>query len=307
MKRLSMLLVIFALAAVFTGCKPVVEETDVKKEYRVYASFYPVYALSRLIIDENIPDMQLYQLVQPQDGCLRSYSLSDWDLYLAANADCVILNGSGLESFEAGLRSLGEDGPAVISATGSMVLLRNEEIQNEESHFYGANPWMFLSVDGALEMTYAICANMQTLDPLCEEAYLKNLMRAEKKLLALKAEMEAILADTNRDTPVAVAHEGIFWLCDEWDLNCVSVIERESGVMPEQGEIQKILEDIAASGAKAVLLEKQAPSALVYALKNAGCEVVMIDTMSSGSAQNASQGYFDAMLQNARNLKNALS
>lgn len=306
MKKIGILVLTIVLALLFTGCKPLVEETDQDREYRIYASFYPVYALSELIIRENVPDMHLYQLIQPQDGCLRSYSLSDWDLYIAMNADAVVLNGSGLEAFEASLRSLGEDGPAVISATGSMVLLKNEEITNEESHFYGANPWMFLSVDGALEMTRAICANMQTLDPAYAQSYLENLADAEIRFQTLKAEMSEIFEAADTSAPIAVAQEGLIWFADEWNLNCALVIERESGTQSDRSETEEMLREISERGITAVLLEKQAPKSLVNAIESVGCKAVLIDTLSAGNAQNGAQGYFDAMLQNALNYQNAL-
>lgn len=142
--------------------------------------------------------MRLHQQVQPQDGCLRNYTLSDWDLYTASNADALILAGSGLESFADTVSSLGENGPAVARVLGSLVL-RTEEWGS--AHFSGVNPWLFLSVEGARQISEAIAANMLELDPACENLYLANLHVADERLSALKTEMADILAGANLTAP----------------------------------------------------------------------------------------------------------
>ena len=83
---------------------------------QVCATFPPFYALTALLTD-GIDGLQLSCLVQPQDGCLRDYALSDWDLYTLASADIIIAGGRGLESFESTLQSLGAAGPVAVSYT----------------------------------------------------------------------------------------------------------------------------------------------------------------------------------------------
>ena len=66
-------------AAIFAGCVRI--ELPVPEPQTVYASFYPIYALAAGVC-ENVPGLTLSCLTQPQDGCLRSYELSDWDYQL---------------------------------------------------------------------------------------------------------------------------------------------------------------------------------------------------------------------------------
>jgi len=306
MKSKRILLTVLLLAVFLTGCRPLVKEEEIKKEYNIFASFYPVYALSGMIIDNDIPDMNLYLLVQPQDGCLRSYSLSDRDLYLAAAADAVILSGNGLESFESVLTGLGEEGPAVISITSGMILEKMNVSDNTESHFSGVNPWVFLSVDGACEMLHAIAADMAYLDPAYESAYMKNLAEAQEKMTALKASMTEIMGDEIKKVPIAVAHEGLILFANDWQLNISAYLQRESGVMPDDSELDEMLEMLRDSGAKAVLVEKQAPEAFLKLLKDAGYRCVLMDTLSTGNAGMGAQGYFDAMIENAKSIAETL-
>ena len=89
-----------ALILLLTGCSPMVEEEN-SESLSVYATFYPIYVLAEMVIG-GVPDVELHCLVQPQDGCLRSYPMSDWDLsLLAASADIVIAGGRGWNRLKA--------------------------------------------------------------------------------------------------------------------------------------------------------------------------------------------------------------
>lgn len=294
------------LALILSGCAPVVDDKDIPENYNIYASFLPSYMLSDLVIGENVPGMKLHLLIQPQDGCMRSYNLSDWDAYMAMNADAVILIGNGFETFESALMGLGENGPSVISASSSLVLDSTGYSENEESHLNGANPWLFLSVSGAYDLTEAIAANMIALDPDYEEIYIKNLNEAYERFEKLKNEIALLREKTDSEMPVALAHEGLGYIANDFGLNVVAQIDRESGAYPEDGELKDMLRMLSESGAQAVLIEKQAPNALLRAFEEAGYIVVLIDTLSAGTGQMGGEAYFERMLENARAVSGAI-
>ena len=156
MKRfLKSVILMLLCAALFSGCVRI--DVPEPEPQTVYASFYPVYALAAGIC-KNVPGLTLSCLTQPQDGCIRSYSLSDWDAALLSGADLLIINGRGLENWESALE--GGSLPVLTAAEGLHLLGENEETTDESGHFEGANPWAFLSVEGARGMTAAIAAGM---------------------------------------------------------------------------------------------------------------------------------------------------
>ena len=98
-RRTLLALLLTLLLVSISGCVRLVPESESVDEISIYASFYPLYALTELIV-RDVPGIQAHCLVQPQDGCLRSYALSDWDLYLLVSApDVVVIGGRGLESY----------------------------------------------------------------------------------------------------------------------------------------------------------------------------------------------------------------
>ena len=86
-----LLAAILLAGLLLTGCS--IQVQPVENPRQIYAGFYPVYALTAPLL-ENAEKLQLKCLTQPQDGCLRDYALSDWDLSVVAyDADAVVLAG----------------------------------------------------------------------------------------------------------------------------------------------------------------------------------------------------------------------
>ena len=108
--------------------------------------------------------------MQPQDGCLRDYALSDWDLYLLSGADMVIAGGRGLESFESTLQSLGASGPVVaLTLYNTELYGQDEEAADgeENDHFTGANPHLYMGIDGAKYILEGAASALAKGLPMC--------------------------------------------------------------------------------------------------------------------------------------------
>lgn len=297
--RLMPLLLILAVA--LCACQPLVEE-DFAETQVLYATCYPLYALTEALI-QGVPEMELHCLIAPQDGCIRSYSLSDWDLYLLAyGADAVIAGGRGLESFESTLYALGDQGPAVVAALYNLELYNQDEeaaAAEDASHLTGANPHLYLSADGAARICEALAFYMTQLDPDYADIYSQNLEVVLERLEALAAEISQIAAGWE-GSPVALMHEALIYPAREMGLEVACWIDRESGTDLYESELSACLEELSQSGARVVLLEKQAPLHLVDALSEAGYAVARLDVLSTLREDMGSQAYFDALLENAR-------
>ena len=303
MRRFILLLAAALLALPLSGCQKLVSE-EANPARTLYASFPPVYALAAPIL-HGAPGITLKCLVQPQDGCLRNYELSDWDGALLQSADAVILSGRGLESFES---QLSDGRLAVIGAAQGLTLLNNGAVAaegDEADHFSAENPWAFLSVARAREMCSAIAGGMIALDPDYEALYEENSAHFDGELEALQGRMEEkLIASPERS--VAVAHEGLFYLTDELGLDVAAVVRREPGSELIGNDLKQALSDLEASGAKVVLLETQAPKAFRDALAGAGYRLALIDTLSThmpGGLDN----YIETMDSNAQAVADALA
>ena len=309
-KSIALILGACLLAVALSGCGLHAEE-EVPQEpeaLNVYATFYPIYALTSLVAD-GVPDLQVNCLTQPMDGCLRSYSLSDWDLaLLMQSADAVIAGGRGLEAFESTLYALGENGPAVTSVLYNLELatVKPANETGEESHWTDENPHIYMNIDGAIAIAERIAANLAVLDPKYGDLYDKNLQEAKNRLESLRTEMHEV-ARGLQGQKVIVMNEALVYAAQEYGLDVELCYARESGEGIYDRDLEACIELLSTCDARVILLEKQAPEALRRALEKAGFRVAALDVLSTRRASEGAEGYFEAQLANARALAAAFS
>lgn len=308
MKRLLALLLIPLL--LLSGCVHVAQPEPIKEPEGklIYASFYPLYALAERVV-KGVPNMTVKVLVQPQDGCLREYDLSEWDIAKIAASDAMIVGGRGLETFESALMDQEEgEGIAAIGAMNGLTLIgQGEEVDGElESHLQGENPWLFLSVDGAEQIMESIAGGMAGLDPGFEEMYADNLAHGEEALHKLQMDSQEILLQA-KPQPVALLHEGLPYLAEDLGLNVVCQVDREPGSELYDNDLKAAIDQMNAAGAKVALIEIQAPDQLKQALKEAGFQVALIDTLSTFPIGAGFDHYLEAMKGNAQAVADAFA
>jgi len=302
-KGIAILVLFIAIALCLSGCTPLT--ANIPQKVTVYATFYPIYALSELIA-ADVPDFDLHCLVQPQDGCLRSYELSDWDLYmLAYSANGIISGGCGLESFSAALESMAQEQHALAEVLVGLELCQSGDGAGEaSSHFQGENPHLYMSVEGAMRITENIASAFSVLDPRYADLYEMNLKKSLTSLQFLRDELKE-QTEICSGVDVVIMNEALFYVAQEYGLDVVSYIDRESGEGIYDASLAACLETLRSGGAKVVLIEKQAPKALIDALEAEGFAVAKIDILSTCRETDGSDGYFEAQRANARAVANA--
>ena len=294
------------LALALTGCAPLVETPP--RPLSVYASFYPIYALADAVL-ANVPDMALHCLVQPQDGCLRAYRLSDWDAaLLASGADAVIAGGRGLESFESTLFGWGDKGPAVSAVLYNLELYNQQEgnvgDSELESHLKGPNPHLYLSIEGAKHIVESISAMMLSLDPKYADTYVQNAEAASERLDALLRQNRELLAEYD-GRRVILMNEALIYPARDYGLEVCEWIDRESGASMGDNELKAVMERLSGTEGRVILIEKQAPQALVEALEAAGYAAAKLDVLSTHREGEGFERYIEIQIGNAQAIREA--
>lgn len=305
MKKACALILCLALAtALISGCTKR-EEAQIEQDdtfLTVYASFYPLYAIAEMIT-RDVPDLELKCLVQPQDGCIRNYVLSDWDLALLINsADAILIGGRGLEGFESVLYQLGENGPGVSALLYNMELTGLADAALDgESHWQGENPHIYLKTDGAAALAERIASSLMLLDAENSSRYEENLVAAQAELSVLQQEIHRRTADL-RDQKVILMNEAFLYTAEECGLIVEGYVERESGEAFYDDALAACLEVLAAYESKVILIEKQAPAGFCAALERAGYKVVRLDTLSTQAVSAGSEVYMQTLQANAASI-----
>ena len=301
----AMLICLVLLAAALSGCGSRTDSEE-SEELSVYASFYPIYAMAAMIT-ENVPNLRLNCLVQPQDGCLRSYVLSDWDMALLSSADALLIGGQGLESFEAALQSWEQKPFALAEVLYNMELIEQAaENSNSDgdSHWLDANPHIYMSIDGAIEIAGRVAQNMAVLDPRYADLYLENLERAEAMLEELKEEISAETAVLS-GKKVAVLNEALVYAAQDYGLETALCWDRDSGESMDEAALETLLATLKENDIRIVLIEKQAPQSLLEALERSNIAVAALDVLSTRRAAEGYAGYFAAQRANASAVREA--
>lgn len=285
---------LLTLVVCLCGCHKMVEDDG---ELTLYASFYPIYVLA-LGICQDVPDTHLRCLTLPQDSCIRSYELSQWDAGILTDADALILGGRGLESFQEQAEASGF--PMVLAMEGVALTGDDTEADDAENHWAGPNPWLFLDPAGAAEIESSIAHALALLDPGNAARYEENLEKETRKLNDLAADMAVPEGGS-----VAVLHEGLIYLARAMNLSVTAQVEREPGYALSDNELALAFKTLGESGARTVLLERQAPDSLERELAQAGYSVARVDTLTTHT-QADPDAYFGIMRENALEVRRAL-
>ena len=295
-----------AVVLTLSGCAPQIVQDDTQQ---IYSSFYPIYALSSLVL-EDVPGIRLKCLVQPQDDCLRLYDLSEWDAsVLAYDADCVIIGGSGLESFENSLYTFGDNGPAIIDSTYQLKLFNqdgNSGIDGVTGHLADANPHMYMSASGARRMLGVIGEALAALYPENAAEIAANVEKADAVLEKTENQIQDICAAFAGEK-VILMNEALIYPAIEYGLEVVYRYDRESGTTLYGSSLEEALKEFASCGADVIMIEKHAPAELTEALEDAGYTVALMDVMSSYSNDAGGAEYVEALLENAQTAAGAFS
>ncbi len=298
-QRITALLICIALLTVMlVGCTMEQPEAADDGVLNIYSSFYPIYAITKAL-SEGVPDLRVSCLVQPQDGCLRDYQLSDWDLaLLTRSADAIIIGGRGLESFESLLFSLGEDGPAISAVLYNMDLSSYSPAEpSEDSHWNGENPHIFLKTDGAKQIAERIAASLSLYDPDNREIYEQNLVGFYNRLKSVQDEMQTLVGPL-AGNPVIVLNEALIYTAEECALTIERCLDRDSGEAYYDAELEHCIESLLTCEARVILIERQAPAAFCRALEDAGFSLARLDTLSTRRTDEGIDTYIDALISN---------
>lgn len=296
MKRTCTLLLISILAFILPACGQNAGNTGSGKGTLIVTSFYPMYILTSNIAD-GIEDVEVVNMTEPQTGCLHDYQLVPADLKVLEKADIFVINGAGMESFLEKVISQLPD-LTIIEAAKGIDLLKDEN--GEE------NPHVWVSISGAIQEVKNITNGLIAADPANEASYRKNSEKYIARLEALKQSMHDALKDI-RTRDIVTFHEAFPYFAQEFDLNIVSVIEREPGSEPSAGELAEIIQIINDTQVKVLFTEPQySPKAAESIAAQTGARIYVLDPIVTGPKDAELDSYERAMKENLDVLIEAL-
>ena len=260
---------------------------------RVVTSFYPVY-VAALNVTADVPGVEVHNLTSPHIGCLHDYQLTAGDVRQLADADLLLANGAGMETF---LGKVKEQSPSlrVVEASEGIPLM-------------DGNPHVWVSFEGASRQVDNIAEALALAAPEKADAFRANAATYKAALAALDEKMKSSLAPY-AGTPIVTFHEAFPYFARDYKLDLVGVIAREPGTEPSARELADTIGLVRERKVKALFAEPQFPDKSAQVIsRETGVKVHELDPVVTGPSEpsEARRAFLRAMEKNLGVLQEAL-
>ena len=295
----------FFLCCAFLTVTTISAQPTSKKN--ILCTTFPIYQITRNVAVRS-PGVRIALMLPPGMGCPHDYVLTPQDMIKMVQADALVINGCGMESF-LGMQTKGANSKARIvdSSKGIHDLLpilsesnRAPESRGHKHDESGKNPHLFASPRMAARIAANIANELARIDTANAKLYSKNAKTYEAKLVELEKEFED--AGKNLKKKKIVTEHAIFdYLARDLGLQIVAVVEEEPGQEPSASQMLTIVDKVKKSGAAVVFIEPQYSAQVGKAIaKEAGVPVALLDPVATGP-DNAPLDYYETTMRN--NLK----
>jgi ABC-type Zn uptake system ZnuABC Zn-binding protein ZnuA len=267
-----------------------------------------VLAIETFLADiaQNVAGERLtVEALMPEGTDPHSFEPTPQDAAKVAEADVLIENGAGLETFLGWLLENAGGHPLVIEASAGLASRtpREGEIVDEET-----DPHFWLDPNAVVQYVENIRAGLSQADPEGAAVYATNAEAYIAQLRELDAWIAAQVAQIPPERRLLVTnHESFGYFADRYGFRVVGAIipSVSTGASPSAGELAQLIEDIKATGAPAIFLETGVnPQLAEQIARETGVKVVTgLYTHSTG---NAAPTYIEMMRYNVTAIVEAL-
>jgi zinc transport system substrate-binding protein len=276
------------------------------KEITIVTTFYPMYTITANLIS-GVDNINLVNMTESATGCLHDYQVTTNDMKKLENADILVMNGGGMESFMDDIIKSYPD-LTIIDASKGIELIEGEEESEEangsEELVEEANAHVWLNMNKYEQQIENVKNGLISKLNDNNEQLKKNGEEYEEKIRILKTEMEESLKNPVNNK-VIIFHDSFSYLAEELGLEVPYAVEIEADSSLSAGDIAKVIDEIKKNEIKVLLTEKQYGDAIAKSIANeTDAKVYTIDSLVTGELDKDS--YINGMRNNLEVLKEAL-
>ena len=302
MKRFICVLLVVSILCL-NACTSNAPRTDDK--ITVAASFYPVYIFTVNLLN-GIEEINVECMAEQSVGCLHDYTLTARDAKLLNDAQVLVINGAGMESFlEDALRSIRNLN--VIDSSVSIHTICKEEHHPEEKsddHHHHENSHIWLSLANARVQVGNIRNELIKEFPQYENEIEDNYSDYIERLDALEEKREKIALQTNRVNIISF-HGSYEYLAEDVGLKICHTIESDEGYEPSAKEIANLSNRIKNENIKALFVSPDYSGSAAEILKReTNTDIYVINPIISG--EDVLTAYEDIMEENYKMILKAV-
>lgn len=277
----------------------------------VLSSFYPVH-ITLLNLLKEVPGIESTILTGKGSGCLHDYQLTPADMSKLEKADCIVINGAGMESFMDDFLHKRSD-ITIIDASADNTLLHDDEKtvsfdsrhDHDHHHHETVNPHVWLSPSQYIIQIQTITSGLCSWDTANAALYRKNSDDYITRVRKMKDDLDSLLRDiAHRD--IITFHSAFNYFASDYNLTVRAVIQQEPGQEPSAAELIELIKIIKSHNIRSVFVEPQYRSKTADVLSRE--TAIRVDTLDPVVTGNLNpDAYINAMLKNGQVLHAALS
>ncbi len=301
-KFLCVFLVLVLL--VLSGCAGDTPKTP-EGSKTVAASFYPVYIFTLNLVN-GIDEINVECMAEQSAGCLHDYTLTAKDAKLLSDAQVLVINGAGMESFLQDAFE-GVENLRVIDSSENTDVFCGEEHHHEEAshgHHHEENSHIWLSVDNAKIQVENIKNGLVNEFPEYKSEIEKNYQDYIVRLNNLIEERNSISTSINEFSVISF-HGAYEYLGKELGFQIKKTIESDEGAEPSAKELAHLSSEIKEENIKILLVEPDYNgSAAEILCRETNAQIYVINPVISGEEKLTA--YEDIMKENYETILKAV-
>ena len=298
-------------------------ETDITKaddRLKVVTTFYPVYMIGSNLA-EGIEGIEVKSLTDLNTGCLHDYQLTTEDMKIISEADVMIINGGGMESF---LEDIIANYPelSIIDASEGIDMLpsveeheeeatEGEELEEEHEHGeWNAHVWLDpkLYIQQIRQVTEGIVDYIRAkddLDPAVidqlnrnSDNYINKIDELDQQVTALANELGK--SPTSREA--VIFHDAFAYLANRIGITVAHTVSLDSDTALSAGDIGEIIDEVNDGNIHYLFTEEQYSDSIASQIAaETGAALYIIDSAVTGDGANDS--YIVSIQENIKSLK----
>lgn len=277
-------------------------ETEPRAEKRIiYASFFPVYDLTRRIAGDKAE----VRMIIEGGAEPHNFELHPREMIEIAKADLIVYNGAGMEGFIPDLMEATGDDGRFLDLSQGLTLLESGEGEAEEGA--RVNPHTWLSVRNAQVELDTLYRRFSAMDPGNEPYYRANLEAALEAFRLLDEKFSETLSQIEEDRRYfVVSHAAFNYLADDYGLKQVAVTGISPEDEPSAKQLKKIADFVTAHRISTIFFEgKATPKVAETLAENTRTKTATLYTMERLTEEEMELGYLTLMERNLEALAEA--
>ena len=303
--------VLLGMVLLLSACsqnKPIISKEEGDNTLVVYTSVFPMYSFTKAIAGE-LADVRL---LLPPNAEPHDWEPTPQDLVGLENADLLIVNGAGMESWLSNIEeALGKKMPPVVVASKDIELLDSHSSKDGAVHKgpSASDPHVWLSISNAKQQMKTIVDALFAADEEHAEPYDSRYRANEQKLDDLLQQYQTASQAWTKHEIIAV-HQAYGYLCRDYGLTQNTLQGLEADAEPTPARMAELSQYIQDHHVSVIFTEpRKSPKAAEALAKENGISIEELDPFENMEPEKmeANEDYFTVMAHNLDALNKALT